>query len=150
MRRCQPRGRSRWPPWRWPRRRWPGCGGASSAANPCTQACRLAGYEAARLRRGVVRIEAQVREALEQPRDRGVRLEACEVHPDADVRAVGEREMLLRVGALDVVLVGLGERRRGAVRGGDRGRGEVTLFVLPPAIFDVAGRVAVDGRGGRL
>src|SRR4051812_35354895 len=70
---------------------------------------RLPEHEAARRRIWAVRVEAQVGEALERLPDRGVRLQPGEVHPDADVRATGEGEVLLRVGARDVERVRAGE-----------------------------------------
>ena len=66
------------------------------------------------------RIQAQAGEALEEPPDRGVRFEPGEVHADADVRAVRERDVVPRVLAPHVEAVGVGEEARIAVRAGER------------------------------
>ena len=80
---------------------------------------RLAEHEPARLGR-LIRIQAQLRQATQQLLDGGVGLEAREVHPDADVRAVRERHVPVRVHAPDVEAVGVREHRRVAVGAGDR------------------------------
>ena len=64
-------------------------------------------------------------QALEGPLERGVRLDAREVHPDADVRAGGERQVAAGVDAVEVEHVRVGEGLRVAVGGGDRDPDEV-------------------------
>src|SRR6185437_16789757 len=74
------------------------------------KARRLAKDEAARRSRPL-RVEAEAGQAREQPLGRGQRFEAGEVHADTDVRALRERELELRVLALRVEAVRVGERR---------------------------------------
>jgi hypothetical protein len=103
---------------------------------------RLAGHEPARLGR-LIRIQAQLRQATQQLLDGGVGLEAREVHPDADVRAVRERHVPVRVHAPDVEAVGVREHRRVAVGAGDRDAHELAAADRRARELDIGGRVGV-------
>ena len=109
----------------------------------------LAEHEPPDLRRPR-RVQAQPREALERQRERRVRLQAREVHPDAHVRPAREREVAPRVRASRVEAVGIGERRRIPVGGSDRDPHEVARRDPRSAELGVRGRVAVDRRRGGL
>jgi hypothetical protein len=103
---------------------------------------RLAEHEPARLGR-LIRIQAQLRQATQQLLDGGVGLEAREVHPDADVRAVRERHVPVRVHAPDVEAVGVREHRRVAVGAGDRDAHELAAADRRARELDIGGRVGV-------
>ena len=61
------------------------------------------------------RVEPEARQRVEQGRDPDPRLEPGEVDADADVRALGERQVPAGVGAAEVEGIGIGEHRRIAV-----------------------------------
>jgi hypothetical protein len=94
--------------------------------------------------------ETQAHQPLQDGAHRDVRLEAGEVHPDADVRAAGEREVAPGVRASRLVGVGIVEGRRVPVRGGDRDPDEIARGHVGVAEVHVGGRVAVDDRRRRL
>ena len=77
-------------------------------------------------------VQAQTREPREQAADRGVGLEAREVHPDADVRPAREGQVAGGVGALDVEAVRIRERLGVAVGGRDRDADEVAAAIAAP------------------
>ena len=104
---------------------------------------RLAEHEPARLGR-LIRIQAQLRQATQQLLDGGVGLEAREVHPDADVRAVRERHVPVRVHAPDVEAVGVREHRRVAVGAGDRDAHELAAADRRARELDIGGCVGVN------
>ena len=91
-----------------------------------------------------------MREAIEQPIDRRVRLQAREMHSDADVRSLGEGELVAHVLPADVEAIRVGEGRGVAVGTGDRDGDELALADRGPAEPDDAGRVPIDCRGRRL
>ena len=76
-------------------------------------------------RRWCVGGEPDVREPGQQRLHGDAGLEAGQVHPDADVRAGGERQVPTGVGSVQVEAVGVGERRRVAVGAGQRHDDEV-------------------------
>src|SRR5918994_3587377 len=100
----------------------------------------LAEDEAARGRR-VAGIEAQAREALEEAADRGVGLQAREMHADADVGALPEGELVAGVLPADVEAIRVRKGIRVAVRAGDRERDELASLDRCVVEPDVGGRV---------
>jgi hypothetical protein len=66
------------------------------------------------------RVQAHRRRAAQEPLDGDVSLQARQVHPDAHVRAVREREVPVRVIAPRVKAIGIRAHRRVAVGTGDR------------------------------
>ena len=81
---------------------------------------RLAEDEAASAR-GRSRVEPEARQPLQHPLDRDLRLQPGEVHAEADVRPLGERDLEVeRSGGSHVEAVGIVEDRRVPVRAGER------------------------------
>lgn len=90
------------------------------------------------------------RRPVGQRRDRQLGLQPRQRRPDAEVRAVGEREVPSRVRPVRVVPVRILEHRRVAVRPGDRYRHLVARPHPGTGYDDVPGCVSVNHGGSRL
>ena len=110
---------------------------------------RLAEDEAARRGR-TLRIEAKAWKAIEQAADRGVRLQAREVHADAHVRSRREGDLVAHVLAADVEAIRVGKEIRVAVGAGDRNRDELARADRGVTEPDVCGGVSVYRRRRQL
>ena len=82
--------------------------------------------------------------------DRGVRLQAREMHADAHVRPRREGDLVAHVLAADVEAIRVGKEVRIAVGAGDRDRDELARADRCVAEPDGCGGVSVYRRGRRL
>src|SRR5262245_57832776 len=94
-------------------------------------------------------VETQVLKPPDRPTQRRLRLESCQVHAEADVRALRERRLESGVVAADVEPVGIREHGRIAIGAGERDAYELSLSDRGAAELCVPYGVAVDdGRCG--
>ena len=83
------------------------------------------------------RVEAKARQPLQRPLERDARLQPGEVHAEADVRPMGERDLEVEVRAARLEAVGIGKDVRVAIRARQRERDEVAPRDRGAAELDV-------------